>query len=66
MIATGAIAQSTAVTGHAAPVQIEREHRTKIRTHVAEHNVPPVGTREKIVVGQPVGRQVELGAVPAD
>ncbi|WP_244554003.1 DUF1236 domain-containing protein [Bradyrhizobium arachidis] len=64
------MAQSTVVTttgtGHAAAVQIEPEYRTKIRTYVTEHKVRPVETREKIVVGQPVPREVELEAVPAD
>ena len=70
LISTGAMAQSTVVTttgtGHAAAVQIEPEYRTKIRTFVTEHKVSPVETREKIVVGQPVPREVELEAVPAD
>ncbi|MGY4231538.1 sugar (pentulose or hexulose) kinase [Bradyrhizobium sp. USDA 4449] len=70
LISTGALAQSTVVTttgtGHTAAVQIEPEYRTKIRTFVTEHKVRPVETREKIVVGQPVPREVELEAVPAD
>ncbi len=71
LISTGAMAQSTVVTtttgtGHAAAAQIEPEYRTKIRTYVTEHKVRPVQTREKIVVGQPVPREVELEAVPAD
>lgn len=70
MISTGAMAQSTIVTttgtGHAAAVQIEPEYRTKIHTYVTEHKVRPVETREKIVVGQPVPREVELEAVPAE
>ena len=70
MISTGAMAQSTVVTttgtGHAAAVQIEPEYRTKIHTYVTEHKVRPVETREKIVVGQPVPREVELEAVPAE
>ncbi|ULL01634.1 DUF1236 domain-containing protein [Bradyrhizobium sp. I71] len=71
LISTGAMAQSTVVTtttgtGHAAAVQIEPEYRTKIRTYVTEHKVRPVQTREKIVIGQPVPREVELEAVPAD
>jgi hypothetical protein len=70
IISTGAMAQSTVVTttgtGHAAAVQIEPEFRTKIRTYVTEHKVRPVQTREKIIVGQPVPREVELEAVPAD
>jgi len=70
LISTGAMAQSTVVTttgtGHAAAVQIEPEYRTKIRTYVTEHKIRPVETREKIVIGQPVPREVELEAVPAD
>lgn len=70
LISTGAMAQSTVVTttgtGHAAAVQIEPEYRTKIRTYVTEQKVRPVETREKIVVGQPVPREVELEAVPVD
>jgi len=71
LISTGAMAQSTVVTtttgtGHAAAVQIEPEYRTKIHTYVTEHKVRPVQTREKIVIGQPVPRDVELEAVPAD
>ncbi|WP_342739878.1 DUF1236 domain-containing protein [Bradyrhizobium sp. B117] len=70
LISTGAMAQSTVVppagAGHAAAVQIEPEYRTKIRTYVTEHKVRPVQTREKIVVGQPVPREVELESVPAD
>ncbi|WP_439400182.1 DUF1236 domain-containing protein (plasmid) [Bradyrhizobium sp. PMVTL-01] len=70
LISTGALAQSTVVTttgaGRAAAVQIEPEYRTKIRTYVTEHKVRPVQTREKIVVGQPVPREVELQSVPAD
>ncbi|MGY3533916.1 MULTISPECIES: DUF1236 domain-containing protein [Bradyrhizobium] len=70
MISTGAMAQSTVTTttgtGHTAAVQIEPEYRTKIRSYVTEHKVRPVETREKIVVGQPVPREVELEAVPAE
>ncbi|MCP3442256.1 DUF1236 domain-containing protein [Bradyrhizobium sp. CCGUVB14] len=70
LISTGALAQSTVVTttgaGHAAAVQIDPEYRTKIRTYVTEHKVRPIETREKIVVGQPVPREVELESVPAD
>jgi hypothetical protein len=69
LISTGAMARSMVVTtigtGHAAAVQIEPEYRTKIRTYVTEHKVSPVQTREKIVVGQPVPREVDLEAVPA-
>ena len=71
LISTGAMAQSTVVTtttgaGHAAAVQIEPEYRTKIRTYVTEHKVRSVQSRERIVVGQPVPREVELEAVPVD
>ena len=71
LLSTAAMAQSTVVTtttgtGHAAAVQIEPEYRTKIRTYVTEHKVRPVEAREKIVIGQPVPREVELEAVPAD
>ncbi|GMO92950.1 DUF1236 domain-containing protein [Bradyrhizobium sp. TM239] len=71
LISTGAMAQSTVVTtttgtGHAAAVQIEPEYRTRIRTYVTEHKIRPMESREKIVVGEPVPREVELEAVPAD
>ena len=70
LVSTGAFAQSTVVTttgtGHSGVVQIEPEYRTKIRTYVTEHKIRPVETREKIVVGSPVPRDVELEAVPAD
>ena len=70
LISTGAMAQSTVVTttgtGHTAAVQIEPEYRTKIRTYVTEHKIRPVESREKIVIGQPVPREVELEAVPAE
>ncbi|MCG2632576.1 DUF1236 domain-containing protein [Bradyrhizobium sp. WYCCWR 13023] len=70
LISTGAMAQSTVVTtttgtGHAA-VQIEPEYRARIRTYVTEHKIRPMESREKIVVGEPVPREVELEAVPAD
>lgn len=69
LVSTSAMAQTTVVTttsaGHAA-VQIEPEYRTKIRSYVTEHKIRPVETREKIVVGSPVPRDVELVAVPSD
>lgn len=70
LITTAAMAQSTVVTtttgaGHAA-VQIEPEYRTKIRSYVTEHKIRPVESREKIVVGSPVPREVELESVPAE
>jgi hypothetical protein len=70
LMSTGAFAQTTVTTttgaGHAAAVQIEPEYRTKIKTYITEHKVRPVTTHEKIIVGQPVPRDVELEAVPAD
>lgn len=69
--ATAAMAQSTVTTttttgtGSAA-VQIEPEHRTKIRTYVTEHKVRPITTQEKIIVGGRVPSDVELEAVPPD
>jgi uncharacterized protein DUF1236 len=69
LISTGAFAQSTVTTtatGHAAAVQIEPEYRTRIRTYVTEHKIRPVETRERIVVGSPVPRDVELEAVPTE
>ncbi len=68
MLSTGALAQNTVVTtgaGHAA-VRIEPETRTRIHSYVTEHKVRPVEMREKIVVGAPVPRDVELEAVPAE
>ena len=70
LVSTGAMAQTTVTTttgaGHGAAVQIEPEYRTKIRSYVTEHKIRPVETREKIVVGSPVPRDVELAAVPSD
>jgi hypothetical protein len=67
---TGAFAEDTVVTttsrGHAAVVQIEPEYRTRIHTYVTEHRVRPVESRERIVVGSPVPRDVELEAVPTE
>jgi hypothetical protein len=69
LISTGAFAQSTTVvttgTSHSA-VQIEPQYRTRIHSYITEHKVRPVVTKEKIVVGQPVPRDVELEAVPED
>ena len=69
LVSTSAFAQTTVVTttgtGHGA-VQIEPEYRTKIRSYVTEHKIRPVETREKIVVGSPVPRDVELEAVPTE
>lgn len=48
---------TTTGTGHTAAVQIKPEHRTKIRP-TRPNKVRPVETREKIVVGHPVPRQV--------
>jgi mRNA-degrading endonuclease toxin of MazEF toxin-antitoxin module len=70
LVSTGAFAQTTVVTttgtGHSGAVQIEPEYRTKIRSYVTEHKIRPVETREKIVVGSPVPRDVELEAVPTE
>ncbi|OKO77641.1 DUF1236 domain-containing protein [Bradyrhizobium sp. NAS96.2] len=70
LASTGAFAQTTVVgttgAGHNAAVQIEPEYRTRIHSYVTEHKIRPVETREKIVVGSPVPRDVELEAVPAD
>ena len=65
-MAQSTIVTTTTCTGHAAAVQIEPEYSTKIRTYLTEHKVRPVDTRERIVVGQPLPREVELEAVPAD
>ncbi|TWI08833.1 DUF1236 domain-containing protein [Bradyrhizobium daqingense] len=63
-VSTGAMAQTTVTTttgiARGATVQIEPEYRTKIRSYVTEHKIRPVETREKIVVGSPVPRDVEL------
>jgi hypothetical protein len=56
---------TTTGAGHAT-VQIEPEHRTKIKTYVTEHKIRPVETREKISVGGRVPNDVELEAVPSD
>ena len=71
MISTGAFAQSTVVTtttgtAHATAVQIEPQYRTRIKSYVTEHHLRPITTKEKIVVGAPVPRDVELEAVPED
>jgi hypothetical protein len=69
MLSSGALAQNTVVTtgaGHAAAVQIEPQTRTRIHSYVTEHKIRPVETREKIVVGSPLPRDVELEAVPAE
>jgi hypothetical protein len=70
LISTGAFAQSTVVTttgtGHAAAVQIEPQYRTRIKSYVTEHQLRPVTTKEKIIVGATVPSEVELEAVPSD
>lgn len=71
LVSTGAMAQTTVTTtttgaAHGAAVQIEPEYRTKIHSYVTEHKIRPVETREKIVVGSPVPRDVELATVPSD
>ena len=68
VLSTSAWAQTvvtTTGTGRAA-VQIEPEYRTRIRTYVTEHKIRPVTTQERIVVGSPVPREVELEAVPTE
>lgn len=61
-------AQDTVVTtGKASTtVKIEPETRTRIKTYITEHHVRPIESREKIVVGTTVPRDVELEAVPSD
>jgi hypothetical protein len=70
LVATGAFGQNTVVTttgkAHAGAVQIEPEYRTRIHTYVTEHKIRPVETRERIVVGSPVPRDVELVTVPTE
>jgi len=70
LVSTSAMAQSTVVTttgtGHTAAVQIEPEYRTRIRSYVTEHKIRPIESREKIVVGSPLPRDVEREAVPAE
>ena len=69
LISTGAMAQSTVVTTTRAgrgAVQIEPEYRTRIHTYVTENKIRPVETREHILVGSPVPRDVELEAVPTE
>jgi mRNA-degrading endonuclease toxin of MazEF toxin-antitoxin module len=70
LLSTAAFAQSTGVTttgrAHAGAVQIEPEYRTRIHSYVTEHKIRPVETRERIVVGSPVPREIELEAVPAE
>jgi hypothetical protein len=70
MISTSAFAQSTVTTtttgtGHST-IQIEPQYRTKIKSYVTEHKLRPVTTKEQIVVGGTVPREVELEAVPSD
>ena len=68
LLSTGVSAQTVVTTtgnGRAA-VQIEPGYRTRIRTYVTEHKTRPVETRERIVVGSPVPRDVELEAVPTE
>jgi len=68
MLSTGALAQNTVVTtgaGHAA-VRIEPEARTRIHGYVTEHKIRPVEMRERIAIGAPVPRDVELQPVPTE
>lgn len=70
LLSTGAFAQSTVVEtpgrAHVGAVRIEPEYRTRIHSYVTEHHIRPVETHERIVVGSPVPRDVELEAVPSD
>ena len=70
LLSPGAFAQTTVVEtqgrAHVGAVQIEPESRTRIHSYVTEHKVRPVKTHERIVVGSPVPRDVELEAVPED
>jgi Protein of unknown function (DUF1236) len=61
-----ALTVTTTGTARAGAVQIEPEYRTKIRSYVTEHRIRPVETRERIVAGSPVPREVELEAVPTE
>jgi len=69
LLATTANAQNTTVTttgaGNAA-IQIEPQYRTKIRSYITEHQVRPVETREKIIIGTTLPSDVELAPVPSD
>jgi uncharacterized protein DUF1236 len=68
MLSTGALAQNTVVTtgaGHSA-VRIEPEARTRIHGYVTEHKIRPVEMRERLAIGAPVPRDVELEAVPTE
>ncbi|MCA6112848.1 DUF1236 domain-containing protein [Bradyrhizobium cenepequi] len=69
LMASGALAQSTVTTTTGAAgttVQIEPEYRTRIKTYITEHKIRPVTTKEKIVVGGTLPRDIELEAVPSD
>jgi hypothetical protein len=68
LCATFANAQTTVTTRTAVggTVQIEPQYRTRIKSYVTEHNVRPIETRERIVVGAKVPADVELVAVPSD
>jgi hypothetical protein len=70
LLSPGTFAQTTVVESqgraHVGAVQIEPESRTRIHSYVTEHKVRPVKTHERIVVGSPVPRDVELEAVPED
>ena len=69
LVATMANAQTTVetTTGAAgATIRIEPEYRTRIKSYVTEHNIRPVETQERIIVGTKVPTDVELEAVPSD
>ena len=69
LIASASVAQTTVATTTgigSAGVQIQPQYRTKIKSYVTEHNIRPIETRERIVVGSQVPSDVELVAVPSD
>jgi hypothetical protein len=69
LVATMANAQTTVetTTGAAgATIRIEPEYRTRIKSYVTEHNIRPVETQERIIVGAKVPTEVELAPVPPD
>ena len=70
MLSTGAFAQTTVVEESRPRACWRGADRTGIRTrihsYVTEHKIRPVKTHERIVVGSPVPRDVELEAVPED
>jgi len=47
-------------------VEVNPEQRTRIREYVVKERVPRATVRERVRVGAPVPREVELREVPAD